>query len=63
MLGGPGGGEGVSLSILLQSRLPLLNQILLEIKLYAMSNLVKLYTIHYIIIWNDTYFQMISHGI
>jgi hypothetical protein len=49
MLGGPG-VEGVSLPILLQSRLPLLNQILLEIKLYAMSNLVKLYTIHYIII-------------
>ncbi len=50
MLGGPGGGEGVSLPILFQSRLPLLNQILLEIKLHAMSNLVKLYTIHYIII-------------
>jgi hypothetical protein len=40
----------VSLSILLQSWLPLLNHILWKIKLYAMSNLEKLYTIKIIII-------------
>jgi hypothetical protein len=50
MLGGPVGGGRVSLPILLQSRQPLLNHIQWEIKLYAMSNLVQLYTIQYIII-------------
>jgi hypothetical protein len=39
----------VSLPILMQSWLPLLNHILWEIKLYAMSYLVKLYTIQYTI--------------
>jgi hypothetical protein len=54
----------VSLPILLQNWLPLLNHklVLLKIKLYAMSNLVKLYTIQFIIISNGTFFQMISHG-
>jgi hypothetical protein len=61
MSGGPVEG-GVSSPILLQSRLPLLNHILWETKLYAMSNLVKLGTIQFIIILNGTYFQMISYG-
>ncbi len=52
----------VPLPILLQSWLPLLNHILWKIKLYGMSNLVKLYTNKFIIISNGTYFQIISHG-
>jgi hypothetical protein len=54
----------VALPILLQSWLPLLNHklVLLKIKLYAMPNLVKLYTIQFMIISNGTFFQMISHG-
>jgi hypothetical protein len=62
MSGGPVREGGVSLPILLQSWLPLLNHILWKIKLYAMSNIVKLYTIQFIIISNGTYFQMISYG-
>jgi hypothetical protein len=63
MSGGPLREGEVSLPNLLQSRLPLLNKILWNITLYAVSNLVKLYTIQFIIISNSTYFQMISHGI
>jgi hypothetical protein len=62
MSGDPVRGGEVSLSILLQSWLSLLNHILWKIKLYAMSNLVKLYTIQFIAISNGTYFQMISKG-
>jgi hypothetical protein len=57
-----GAVKKVLLPILLQSWLPLLNHILWKSKLYAMSNLVTLYTIQFIIISNGTDFQMISHG-
>ncbi len=62
MSGDPVREGEVSLSILLQSWLPLLSHVLWKIKLYAMSNLVKLYTIQFIVISNGTYFQMISQG-
>jgi hypothetical protein len=44
MSGGPVREGEVLLPILLQSRAPLLNHILWEIELYAVSNLAKLYT-------------------
>jgi hypothetical protein len=62
MSGGPMREREVLLPILVQSRTPLLNHIQWEIKLYAMSNLAKLYTTQFSIIWNGTYFQMIFHA-